>query len=211
MPVTRTLLLLRAVAATTLAFAAPVAAGCGDTKDDKPAATRTTSAAETSAADAATVAQRAVEASPNDLDALNALIGAHVRLAYLRGNVTANTIGPAGEAELRKAADAWDRYLALHPRRPDVQTATLMARAFGQAGLNDPRAAIRASRLAAEHTRPPSATLYSQLAVAYYGEKLYREGDRAAARAIVLTALGGRQNLRRTLRQIRSQAKTQGP
>lgn len=209
MPAPRTVL-LRAVAATALAFGAPVVAGCGDSKDDKPAATRTTSAAENAAADAVSAAKRVVQAAPSDPAGLERLIDAHVQLAYLRGNVSANTIGPAANAELRRAAAVWDRYLALHPRPPDVQTATLMARAFGQSALNDPRAAIRASRVAAENTRPPNATLYSQLAVAYYGEKLYRQGDRAAARAIALTGLQQRANLRRTLRQIRSQEKTQG-
>lgn len=202
--------LLRAVVATVLALAAPLAAGCGDAKDDTPTATRAVSSAENVAARGVATAQRALEDAPNDPDVLANLVRAHVRLAYVRGNVTANTIGPEGEAELRKAADVWERYLALRPRAPDVQTATLMARAFGQSALNEPREAIRASQIAAESTKPANATLYSQLAVAYYGEKLYREGDRAAARAISLTPLGERGNVRRTLRQIRSQEKTQG-
>lgn len=203
--------LLRVVTALALTLAAPVAAGCGGSDDDDAPPVPRTSPAERSAVTSLAGAQRAADAAPRDPTALAELIRAHVRLAFARGNVTGNTIGAAGEAELRKAAEVWSRYLALDPSPPDVQVATLMARAFDQSGLNDARGEIRALKIAAEHTKPASASRYGQLALAYYGERRYREGDLATRRALELSPPNQRGDLRRTLRQIRSRAKTQGP
>jgi hypothetical protein len=199
---------LRAIAAMTLVLAGPVVAGCGDSKTDKP--TRTISKAEAASAARVASAERAAQAAPRDPDVLASLALAHVGLAYARGNVRGNTIGPAGEAELRKASDAWERYLALHPPRPNVQVATLMARAYGPIGLAERPKVIQALEIAAQNTKPRSGNLYAQLAIQYYGEKRFREGDRAMRRASALTLPNQRANLRATLRQIRLQAKTQG-
>ncbi|MDQ3675817.1 MAG: hypothetical protein M3401_03285 [Actinomycetota bacterium] len=201
-----------ALAVMALVLAAPVGVGCGDSDEDKSAgtATRTTSAAETAIAGRLAAAQDAARAAPNDPDALKNLARAHVELAYARGNVTGNTIGVEGEAQLREAAAAWERYLARDPGKPDVLLATVMARAFAKTGLDEPRKAIRALRIAAEHRTPPNGNLYAQLAVAYYGERRFREGDLAASRAAKLAPPNERSNLRRSLRQIRSHVKAQG-
>lgn len=207
----------RTALAIALAVMACASVACGDSKADKPAGTVTRTGSEAATANEALIAgqvaeaQRAVRAAPKDPDALENLVRQHVRLAFVRGNVTGDTIGPAGEAELRKAAVVWERYLALGPRRPDAQLATLMTRAFGASGLDEPRKAIRAMRIAAEQTKPPDASVYAQLAVLYYGQQQLRQGDLAARRAAQLTPLNQRSNLRRSLRQIRSQAKTPGP
>ncbi|MGH2919390.1 MAG: hypothetical protein ACRDLS_12455 [Solirubrobacteraceae bacterium] len=205
-------IVLRAVAALALAVGAPAGAGCGDSRDDKPAGTTlTTSTADRGSAQRVAAAQRAAQAAPNDPDALAALARGYVAHAYVVGNVTGNTLGPAGEAQLRKAEAAWDRYLALDPRKPDVQLATQMARAFSQVGLDEPPKAVRALEIAAQNSAPPNGSLYAQIAVLRYNQDQFRPGDVAARRALELAPRDQRTNLRRALRQIRLRAKTQGP
>lgn len=201
---------LRALAALALAPAAGAGAGCGDSKGA--AVTPRTSDEEQLVAGQIDQAQHAVQAAPKDPAALKSLALLHVRLAFLRGNgATGDTTGPRAKAQLSRAAALWERYLALRPRRPDAQLANVMARAFGTTGLDEPRRAIRALEIAAASVRPPSSGAYAQLALAYYGEKQLREGDLAANRAVALAPPDQRTNLRRQLRQLRSQARTPAP
>ncbi len=195
---------------TGLAIAlAPLTAGCGDSGEDKPPA-RTISAAEAAAAGQVASAERRAQATPDNAEALADLARAHVSLAYARGKATDNAIGPRGAAELRKADDAWYRYLALDLRKADGQLATLMARAYNPAGLDEPEKAARALEIAAQNIRPRNPNLYAQIAIARYRAHQFSAGDTAARRAIALSPPNQRGNLRTTLRQIRSQATTQG-
>ncbi|MDX6688901.1 MAG: hypothetical protein QOG15_358 [Solirubrobacteraceae bacterium] len=196
-----------AVTILVLALVAAAGAGCGGDGAKKDA---TTSKSERLLLAKIAATERAVKAKPNDPQALVDLTERYAQYAYQVGNPTGASLGPQGLAQLRKAAATWERYLALKPEHPDVQLATVMTRAYGQAGLNDPRKAIRAMEVAAANRKPPSGPIYAQLALLYYQQHDYREGDLAADRAVQLTDPAGRRVLRRQLRQLRSQAKKLG-
>jgi hypothetical protein len=195
------------VAILTLALVAAAGGGCGggDSKDHK----KVVSFSDALPGKVAQ-AEHAVKAEPNNPQLLKQLALLQVQYAYRIGNPQANTLGTAGVAALRKAAASWTQYLALKPKEPDTQLATIMARAYSQAGLNDPRGAIRAMEVAAANTKPPSGSVYAQLALLYFNARQFREGDLATARALKLTPASERQNLRRAIGQVRSQAKKQG-
>ena len=59
---------------------------------------------------------------------------------------TNNAFTDKGKQELRRAAVAWNRYLALKPAKLDDRTASLMVQAFGPTGRDRraPRPAVRA-------------------------------------------------------------------
>src|SRR3954454_2628145 len=44
-----------------------------------------------------------------------------------------------GRKQLVRAADSWDRYLALQPKNPDPNLAALMVQAFSPLGINRPK------------------------------------------------------------------------
>lgn len=154
-------------------------------------------------------AERAAKAAPTSPKVLGDLTRLYVQYAYQVGNPQANTLGPEGLAQLRKASATWERYLALKPNPPSVQLATVMARNYGQSGLDEPLKAIRAMKIAADYQDPPLGPVYAQLALLYYAQHDYSQGDGASRRAVALTPLPQRADMRHQLREIRSQAKTQ--
>ena len=83
----------------------------------------------------------------------------------------------------------WNRYLALEPKKPDANVASLMVQAFGPAGLNDAAEAVVAQEIVVD-ARKPNANLFTQLAVFAYQAGQTRKGDLAAQRAVDLTAEG---------------------
>ena len=50
-------------------------------------------------------------------------------------------------SKLEQAADAWEKYLALEPKKPDDRVAGLMVRAYDQTGLNRPADAAAAQSM----------------------------------------------------------------
>ena len=89
-----------------------------------------------------------------------------------------------GKRELAQAAQAWSRYLALKPKKPDANVAALMIQAFGPLGLNRPNDGVLAAEIVADE-RPSSQTFY-QLAVFAYAAGQTRKADLAGKRAIEL-------------------------
>src|SRR5688500_12103366 len=89
-----------------------------------------------------------------------------------------------GKRELAQAAQAWSRYLALKPKKPDANVAALMIQAFSPLGLNRPNDGVQAAEIVAEE-RPSSQTFY-QLALFAYAAGQTRKGDLAGKRAIEL-------------------------
>jgi hypothetical protein len=204
--------LRRALTIVALALVAATGAGCGGS-DDRPDRRAAQGPPGTllrkQLPGRITKAEGAAKAAPTNPKVLRDLTRLYIQYAYQVGNPQANTLGPEGIAQLRKASATWERYLALKPNPPSVQLATSMARNYGQSGLDEPLKAIRAMKIAADYQDPPLGPVYAQLALLYYAQHDYRPGDRASRRAVELTPLPQRADLRRQLREIRSQAKTQ--
>jgi len=142
--------------------------------------------------------------NPRDEAAWLALTRARVQIAGQGDNIDAETgaYSQSGRAKLRQAAQAWERYLALDPRRPDTRTARLMVQAY--AGLGNFAQAARAQEIVTE-SRPTAAT-YTQLAVLHYQAGNTRLGNLARREALDRTAPDRREALRGQLDQARQQA-----
>lgn len=203
---------LQTVCAALVAAAVLALTGCGDSSSGEGKA----EGAATNATGGDLVrdlrqAELAARATPNDADALARLILLRFQAATAAGNRTAGSFSAAGKEQLRRAAADWTRYLALDPRAPDVQLASLMVQAFGANALNDPRRAVGAQQIVVARSRPPQASPYAQLALLHYRAKQPAAGDRAAARAVRLSPLSQRGPLRQQLRELRSPPASQGP
>ena len=146
--------------------------------------------------------------NPQDEAAWLALTRARVQLAGQGDNVNPETgaYTAEGRAELRQAAQAWERYLALDPERPDSRTARLMVQAY--AGLGDFAQAARAQEIVTEE-RPTAAT-YTQLAVLAYQAGNERLATLARREALERTEPDMREALRGQLDQARDQARAAG-
>jgi len=203
---------LETVRAALIAAALLALTGCGDSSSGESGSPGTaTSTAGSALARDVRQAELTTRATPRDADALARLIRLRFQAASAGDNYSANTFSTAGKAELRRAAADWSRYLALDPRKPDVQLASLMVQVFGVNALDDPRRAVGAQKIVIAQRQLPEASLYAQLALLHYQAKQTAAGDRAAARAVALSPPGQRAPLRRQLRQLRSPPASQGP
>lgn len=110
-----------------------------------------------------------------------------------------------GRTKLREVEQAWDRYLALEPKKPDDRLATLMVQAFGPFGLNKPDKAVGAQEIVVD-ARPRNANLFFRLALLAYQAGQTRKGDLAARKTLELTP----KDLRSSVKEQLDQAKKQG-
>jgi hypothetical protein len=146
------------------------------------------------------------KANPQDAAAWAALARARFQLAGSGANFdqSKQDFTAKGRSQLQSAGDAWERYLALNPKKPDDRVASLMVQAYG--ALNKPDKAAEAQEVITE-ARPTAAT-YSQLAIFAYEAGQTRKGDLAKDKAIQLTPKDMRQALKGQLDQAK-QAATQ--
>jgi hypothetical protein len=148
-------------------------------------------------------AVRRVRANPRDERGWAVL----ARIRYQQAAQGDNYVEETGEfkagglRELRGASQAWERYMALEPRRPDPNIATLMLQTYGPAGLNRPKQGLEAAEIVAK-ARPAAQTSY-QLALFAYAAKQNKRGDRAARETVRLTPAPERPAVRKALRAAR--------
>jgi hypothetical protein len=154
-------------------------------------------------------AEQAARARPQDPAAWAGLTQARFQAAGTSFDEAAGRYTAEGREQLRGAARAWQRYLALDPPRPDADTAALMVQAYSQVGLNQPRDAVRAQEIVVDR-REPDSDLFAQLAVLSYQAGQTRKGDLAADRAVELADRGDRRTLRDSLDQAKAQVASGG-
>src|SRR3954470_5958285 len=154
------------------------------------------------AAEAAALAK--TKANPQDAPAWAALARARFQLAGAGENFDAakSTFTKKGVAQLNSAGDAWERYLALNPKKPDDRVASLMVQAFG--ALNQPDKAAEAQEVITD-ARPTSAT-FTQLALFAYQAGQTRKGDLAKNKALELTDPDMREALKGQLESAKQSA-----
>ena len=133
--------------------------------------------------------EKRTAANPRDAAAWAELTRVRVQTASSGENYdqTTQTFTDKGKAELRRAASAWQRYLALDPAKPDANVANQMVRAYGPDGLADYPEAVRAMELVIE-ARGDQATpaLYAQLSILAHGAKQERKSTLAQSKAVEL-------------------------
>ena len=131
-------------------------------------------------------ALRRTRANPRDQAALVTLTRVRYQQAGQGDNFDQETgaFKSGGRRELAQAAQAWDRYLALNPEKPDANLAALMVQAFSPTALNRPKDGVAAAEIVADAR--PSAQTYFQLALFAYAAKQNRKGDLAGRKAVEL-------------------------
>jgi hypothetical protein len=150
------------------------------------------------------------EANPQDAAAWAGLARARFQLAGAGENFDPEkgTFTNAGRAKLEAAGQAWERYLALDPKKPDDRVASLMVQAFG--ALNKPDKAAQAQEVITDAR--PTASTFTQLAIFAYQAGQTRKGDLAKNKALELTDPDMREALKGQLesaKQAASQAAAQ--
>ena len=154
-------------------------------------------------------AAAAAGTNPQDAAAWAALARARVQSAGIGDNFDPNTATytDAGKAKLSSASDAWEKYLALDPKKPDDRVAGLMVRAYDHPGLNRPADPAAAQEIITEAR--PSATTYATLAIYAYQAGQTRKGDLARNEALDRAPADEKNTLKSSLDQAKQQAVAQ--
>lgn len=105
--------------------------------------------------------------------------------------------------ELRSTVRAWERYLALKPKKPAANVASLVVRAYGL-GLEDFDNAVKTQQIIT--AARPSSSAFAQLAQFAYAANNMRIGDNAADRAVELTPKKQRKFVSRQLKTVKKEA-----
>jgi hypothetical protein len=156
--------------------------------------------------DRAAEADRAAAANPKDAEAWAAV--ARARFQYASAgeffNQSTGQFTDEGKAQLRAAAEAWERHLALAKNKPDDSVATVMVQAYSQAGLNEPAKAVAAQEIITE-ARPKDST-FATLAILAYQAGQTRKGDLATNEALARADKADKQTLKSELEAAKQQA-----
>lgn len=111
----------------------------------------------------------------------------------------------AGRAKLGQAGQAWERYLALDPKKPDDRIARLMVQAYAETG--DLVKATRAQEIVADVVDTGPA--YVNLAVLAYQAGQDRIGDLARGKALDKTPKDQRESIKGQIDDAKTQAQLQ--
>lgn len=148
-------------------------------------------------ADRVEASEERLRANPRDQGVLTDVVRGRYQLATTRPGAESGTFPPDAQEDLRRASDAWQRYLASKPARVDPALAQLMVNAYGEFGLKRPDKAAEAAEVVAE-ARPSSA---SYLSLAQYATlaKQKRRADLAGDKALELASRGERKAVKQQL------------
>lgn len=151
-----------------------------------------------------TAALTKTRANPKDETAWMELTRARFQLAGQGDNFDPNTGGftPTGQAKLREAVAAWDKYLELKPDPPDQSLARTMVQAY--TALGDAKGAAAAQEIVAE-ANPTKANVFAELAALSYAAGLTRKGDLAKDKALELTEPDMREALKGQLESAKAE------
>jgi hypothetical protein len=150
--------------------------------------------------------EKRTQANPRDAAAWSQLASLRFQVATTGDNYAQSTQAytDKGKAELRRAGAAWQRYLALNPKKPDERVANQMVQAYGVAGLRDYPQAVKAMEVVID-TRPPTYQLYAQLAVLAHAAKQDRKATLSAQKAEELAPKAQRKDVRAQIQQAQQQ------
>ncbi len=154
-------------------------------------------------------AEARLRTNPRDQAALTELVRGRYGMAGEKFDRNAGTFTPEGKAELERAHEAWQRYLALPPERPDPSLAALMLQAYDERALNRPKDAVRAAQIVAAANEDSE----SYLRLAFYAAqaKEERTAKLAGKKAIDLAPRDERKEVRQQVKQIEQQAAATPP
>jgi hypothetical protein len=147
-------------------------------------------------------ALRETQTDPSSPAAWSALVEARYEAAGQDSNPTTGAYTSAGMQELRGAAQAWQRYLAL-TKKPNWTLAELIAQAYDKLGEYSQETSAWQIVTAAN---PTAASYFEDLADAAWKAKETDLGDLASAKAIALTPKAQQLQVKTALQQLKTQA-----
>lgn len=124
-----------------------------------------------------------VAQNPRNATALKAVARDRYQLALDQADQQGN-FSAEGKEELRKAAAAWEKYLATNPKPIDNSLAGLMMNVYDTTALNQPAEAATAAEVVAEAR--PSAAAYLRLAQFAQAAGQTRKAELAGKKAVEL-------------------------
>lgn len=151
--------------------------------------------------------EKRTQANPRDSRAWAQLANLRFQIATTGANYdqTTGLYTTKGKAELRQAAAAWQRHLALSPAKPDTQVAKEMVQAYGVAGLRNYPEAVKALEFVIDATPKPTYQTYAQLAVLAHGAKQDRKATLATSKAVQLAPKTQRKTVRQQIKAAQQQ------
>ncbi len=151
-------------------------------------------------------ARERLQRNPRDEQALKALVRANYQLASsAAGQATA--FPPEAQDDLRAAAAAWERYLALDPERLDESLANLMLQAYGPGALNQLDKAVDTAETLARADQTSQSYLRLVQYASLAGDS--RTADLAGRRAVDLAPRDQRSTVRDQVEQAKVASATQ--
>jgi hypothetical protein len=111
-----------------------------------------------------------------------------------------------GKGELQRVDQAWDRYLALDPKKLDTTAATYMVQAYAPGALNKSDKLVRAYEVVIDGTAKPTYDQYRNLAIYSYVAGQSRKGDLASEKAIELAPKDQRSVVKQQIEAQKSEA-----
>jgi hypothetical protein len=150
--------------------------------------------------------EKRLQTNPRDETALKDLVRANYQLVSGDADPNTGRFPDSAREELEAASRAWERYLALEPKRVEASLAFLMLQVYGQTGLNQAAKAAEAAEIAANER--PSSSAYVQLTLYASLAKQDRKAELAGRRAIELAPEGERSSVRQQVQQAKAAGAT---
>jgi tetratricopeptide (TPR) repeat protein len=146
-------------------------------------------------------------ANPQDSRAWAQLAGLRFQLATTGENYdqATGTYTTKGKAQLRQAATAWQRHLALAGEKPDRTVANQMVQAYGVTGLRNYPEAVKALEFVIDATPDATYQQYAQLAVLAHGAKQTRKATLSEEKAAELAPKDQRKTLKEQIKAAQQQ------
>ena len=156
----------------------------------------------------------AVRVQPRNEKAWAQLARAEYQVATTGGDYdnSTGTFKEGALAQLRRSARAWERYLALKPKKPDASVAAIMVQVYGtllQSGggvdaIGSLEQAARAQEIVAE-ARPSPIAYFNLASILFLSGKI-AAGDAAAKEAVARTPKDQRNTVGAQIAEIRKRA-----
>ena len=150
--------------------------------------------------------EKRTQANPRDAAAWAELATVRFQSATTGENYdqTTQQFTDKGKQELQRSSAAWDRYLALNPKKVDANAANQMVRAYGIGGLEQYDKAVQALEVVIA-ARPPTPALYAQLAILAHGANQDRKSTLAEQKAVELAPTNQRNDIKQAIQAGQAQ------
>ncbi|HLM25652.1 MAG TPA: hypothetical protein VK304_01650 [Thermoleophilaceae bacterium] len=139
--------------------------------------------------------------NPRDEATLRDLVRANYQLAGSQGSASQSGFPPEAKPALNAAGRAWERYLALEPKKLDTSLATVALQIYDPTALNRPKEAEQAARIIAEADPSPQAYLRLVQYAALAGDK--RTADLAGDKVVELAPKSQRKEAEQAVKQAK--------